>query len=63
MFDVYINDRRDLLVLRKGFPLPSIGPSDRWRKRKRATSVSEEIRLAVQDRGYYRRKVKDLKRT
>jgi hypothetical protein len=61
MFDVYLNDKRDLLVVRKGFPIPLIGVSGRWRKkRRRAVSVSDEIRLAVQRQGYYIRKQRDL---
>jgi hypothetical protein len=63
MFDVYLNDRRDLLVVRKGFPLPVADASGRWRKRKKVVSVSDEIRRAVQSRGYYMRKLKDLKRS
>ena len=43
MFDVYLNDRRDLLVVRKGLPIPPADVSGRWRKKKRAVSVSEEI--------------------
>jgi hypothetical protein len=61
MFDVYLNDRRDLLVVRKGIPISVAGASGRWRKRKKVVSVSDDIRLAVQSRGYYMRKLKDLK--
>jgi hypothetical protein len=43
MFDVYLNDRRDLLIVRKGLPIPPSDVSGRWRKKKRAVSVSEEI--------------------
>ncbi len=64
MFDVYLNDRRDLLVVRRGFPIPAADASGRWRKRKRkVVSVSDEIRLAVQSRGYYMRKLRDLKKS
>jgi hypothetical protein len=64
MFDVYVNDKRHLLVVRKGYPIPAADAPDRWRKmRKKVTSVSDEIQLAVQNRGYYKRKVKDLKRS
>jgi hypothetical protein len=35
MFDIYINDRRDLLVVRKGYPIPVAGASGRWRKSKK----------------------------
>jgi hypothetical protein len=61
MFDVYLNDRRDLLVVRRGFPISVAGASGRWRKRRKVVSVSDDIRLAVHSRGYYMRKLKDLK--
>ena len=64
MFDVYLNGRRDLLVVRRGFPIPPSDATGRWRKRKRRiTSVSEEIRRAVQSQGYYMRKLNDLRKT
>ena len=64
MFDVYLNNRRDLLVVRKGLPFPLSGPSYRWRKsKKRVVMVSEEIRLAVQRQGYYIRKLKNLRKS
>lgn len=60
MFDIYLNDRRDLLVVRKGFPIPAA--PGKWRKKKeRVVSVSDEIRVAVESQGYYMRKLKDLK--
>ena len=63
MFDIYLNDRRDLLVVRQGFPIPAADASGRWRKKKRKVfTVSDEIRLAVQSRGYYMRKLKDLRK-
>jgi hypothetical protein len=63
MFDVYINDRRDLLVVHKGYPIPVADASARWRRsKKNVARVSDEIRFAVQSRGYYLRKLKDLKR-
>jgi hypothetical protein len=62
MFDVYLNNRRDLLVVRKGLPFPLGGTSYKWRKsKKRVVMVSEEIRLAVQRQGYYMRKRKNLR--
>jgi hypothetical protein len=62
MFDVYLSDRRCLLVVRKGFPIPLGDASSRWRKsKKRVVSVSREIRLAVQRQGCYVRRLKDLK--
>jgi hypothetical protein len=64
MFDVYLNNRRDLLVVRKGLPIPLASSSDKWRKsKKRVAMVSEEIRLAVQRQGYYMRKMKVLKKS
>jgi uncharacterized protein YcgL (UPF0745 family) len=62
MFDVYLNERRDLLVVPKGLPIPFAGASVRWRKKKKAVSVSEEIKLAVQRQGYYVRKLKDFRK-
>ena len=59
MFDVYLNEKRHLLVVRRGLPIP---PDGRWRRKKRAVSVSEEISRAVQKQGYYMRKLKPLTR-
>lgn len=57
MFDVYLNEKRNLLVVKKGLPIPS-GEAGTWRKKKtKVASVSDEIRLAVQRYGYYRRKL------
>jgi hypothetical protein len=56
MFDVYLNHRRDhLLVVAKGRPIPI--HSGRWRKKKPAVAVSDEIKWAVQVKGYYWRKL------
>ena len=55
LFEVYLNDRRDLLVVEKGTPLPHIGASGKWRKKKGVLKVSDEIRSAVQRQGYYMR--------
>ena len=61
MFDVYINDKRDLLVVRKGLTLSLLRDgSARWRKKKRVVSVSDEISRAVQKQGYYIRKRRDV---
>ena len=57
MFEVYLNERRDLLVLKKGTPVPLIGASGKWRKKKGVFKVSDEIRSAVQSQGYYLRKL------
>jgi hypothetical protein len=62
MFEVYVNDRRDLLVIEKGTSLPVVAASGKWRKRKKkVVRVSVEIRSAVQRRGYYLRKLSDQK--
>jgi hypothetical protein len=62
MFEVYLNDRRDLLVLKKGSPIPLIRASAKWRKRrKKVFRVSDEIEAAVQMNGYYVRKLTEAK--
>ena len=61
MFDVYVSDKRDLFVVRKGFPVPLVGTSGRWRKRnKKVLKVSDEIKSTVQRQGYYMRKLSDM---
>jgi hypothetical protein len=60
--DVYLNTRRDLLVVKSGCPIPAIAAGG-WRKsKKRAVKVSDEIRSALQMQGYYLRKLRDLHR-
>ena len=62
MFEVYVNDRRDLLVIERGTSVPLIAASGKWRKRKKkVVRVSDEIRSAVQRQGYYVRKLSDQK--
>jgi len=63
MFDVYLNEKRDrLLVVAKGQPIPVVGNSGRWRKKKGAVAVSDEIKLALQRDGFYwRRRAGTLK--
>jgi len=69
MFDVYLNDRRDhLLVVAKGGVIPVAGTSARWRKnrwrkkKRKVVTVSDEIRLAVQRDGYYRRRLGEVRK-
>jgi hypothetical protein len=63
MFEVYVNARRDLLVVRKGLPIPIADASGRWRKRKKKVgNVSEEIKRAIQNDGYYFRTLRDFKK-
>ena len=62
--DVYLSPRRDLLVVKKGCPIPPIATPGGWRKRKKVVvKVSEEIRSAVQAHGYYMRKLRDVHQT
>jgi hypothetical protein len=62
--DVYLNARRDLLVLKKGCPIPPDAALGSWRKsKKRVVKVSEEIRSAIQAYGYYMRKLRDAHHT
>src|ERR1700732_3546504 len=57
MFDVYLNSKADLLVVLKGLPIPK-SETGRWRRQKtKVAIVSDEIRLAIQRHGYYRRKL------
>ena len=61
--DVYLNTRRDLLVVKSGCPIPAIAAGG-WRKsKKRIARVSEEISSAVQTHGYYMRKLRDRHQT
>jgi len=62
--DVYLSARRDLLVVRRGTPIPAVVALGNWRKskKKRIAKVSEEIRSALQAQGYYMRKLKDVYR-
>jgi hypothetical protein len=63
MFDVYLNNRRDLLVVRKGMSIPLSGRSAKWLKsKKRVVRVSEEIRQSVSKQGYYVRRLRDFKK-
>lgn len=59
--DVYLSARRDLLVVRRGTPIPAAAALGKWHKskKKRIAKVSEEIRSALQAQGYYMRKLKD----
>lgn len=52
MFDVYRNDKRDLLVLSNGSAIPVVCSRNKWRKSRRVLKVSNEIKSAVQRQGY-----------
>lgn len=62
MFEIYLSDKCDLLVVRKGFRIPLLSTSGRWRKRsKKVLDVSDEIKSAVQRQRYYMRKLNDTR--
>jgi hypothetical protein len=54
MFDVYVRGKSQLLVIRRGAPLPAdlVGG---WKKKRSARTVSDEISGAVMREGFYRR--------
>ena len=54
MYDVYVSDKRGLLVVVKGDGVPSSAVGN-CRKKRRTRAVSTEIRDAVYQYGYYRR--------
>ena len=59
--DVYLNTRRDLLVVKKGAPMPPVVAMGSWRKTKRRVNkVSDVISLALESQGYYMRNLRDL---
>ena len=59
MFDVYLNEKRDrLLVIARGQPIPVIENAGRWRKKKATVAVSDEIKSSVQRDGFYWRKLR-----
>ncbi|MCD9817616.1 hypothetical protein [Bradyrhizobium japonicum] len=59
MFDIYVSNKGDLLVLSEGSAIPVLTSRKTWRKRRRARKVSDEIRSAVQKNGYYLRSLRD----
>jgi hypothetical protein len=54
MFDVYVRGKSQLLVIRRGAPLPA-GIVGGWRKKRAARTVSDEISGAVMREGFYTR--------
>jgi hypothetical protein len=54
MFDVYVRRKSQLLVIRRGAPLPA-GIASGWRKKRAARAVSDEISGAVMREGFYTR--------
>ncbi|MFL5329601.1 MAG: hypothetical protein ACJ8C4_11875 [Gemmataceae bacterium] len=61
MFDVYRNDKRELLILSNGSAMPVVCHQNKWRKRRRVLKVSDEIKSAVQRQGYYVRSLRVTK--
>jgi hypothetical protein len=54
MFDVYVRGKSQLLVIRRGAPLPA-GLVGGWRKKRATRTVSDEISGAVVREGFYTR--------
>jgi hypothetical protein len=54
MFDVYVRGKSQLLVIRRGAPLPA-GIVGGWRKKRATRTVSDEIIGAVMREGFYTR--------
>jgi hypothetical protein len=64
MFDVYLSDRRDhLLVVEKGQQIPIDQHLGRCHKKRATVAISEEIRTAVQRNGYYSRRLREPRRS
>jgi hypothetical protein len=64
MFDVYLNDRRNyLLVVAKGQPIGVHRHLGQWHKKKATVAVSDEIKRAVQRDGYYSRRLRRAQRS
>ena len=60
MFDVYLSNRRDhLLIVGKGQPIPIHQHLGRWHKKRATVAVSDEIKVAVQRDGYYSRRLRE----
>jgi hypothetical protein len=63
MFDVYLNEKRDrLLVIARAQPIPVVENAGRWRKKKGTLAVSDEIKPAVRRDGFYCRKLQKTTR-
>ena len=59
MFD--LSNKRDLLVVRKGSPIPVANRGSLRKRNKKIANVSTEIGQAVETQGYYMRKLKRIK--
>ncbi|PAY08438.1 hypothetical protein CK489_13520 [Bradyrhizobium sp. UFLA03-84] len=56
MYDIYVNERNDLLVVPRGDSIP-LHFNRNWRKKRVVRSVSEQIREDIRTHGYHRRNV------
>ncbi|MGY3591629.1 hypothetical protein ACVIGB_008788 [Bradyrhizobium sp. USDA 4341] len=56
MYDIYVNERNDLLVVPRGDSIP-LQFNRNWKKKRIVRSVSEQIREDVRAQGYHRRNV------
>ncbi|QPF88340.1 hypothetical protein IC762_30020 [Bradyrhizobium genosp. L] len=54
MFDVYIDDRNNLLIVARGGPVPE-KERGAWRKKRSVRSVSDRIRDDISAAGFHRR--------
>jgi hypothetical protein len=54
MFDVYVRGKGQLLVIRRGAPLP-IGFQRGWKRKRAARAVSDDISASVLRTGFYER--------
>ena len=60
MFDVYLSNTRDhLLIVEKGQPIPIHRHLGRWHKKRATVAVSDDIKAAVQRDGYYSRRLRE----
>ena len=60
MFDVYLNEKRDLLVVSKGRSIATGKSGNGASPGRKVLKVSDEVKSAVQRQGFYVRKLRDL---
>jgi hypothetical protein len=51
------------LAVAKGQSIPIYGRLGRWRRKKAAVTVSDEIKMAIQRDGYYSRRLRKPERS
>jgi hypothetical protein len=59
MYDIYVRGKSQLLVIRRGAPLPA-GLVGGWRKKRSARTVSDKISGVVSREGFYTRSQRPL---